>query len=103
MTYRPFEVPAEWSLSPQQECVIGTLMDDAGHFTTAGQFCEALYGEGFDKGPAPAKLRVLMQRCRAIIQDKSHDKVTILIKRNSGWKLTKKSRLIFLKIIAEDE
>ncbi len=103
MTNHPFKIPKQWALSPQQECVIGTLMDDAGHYTTAGQFCEALYGEGFDKGPAPAKLRVLMQRCRAIVEVKSTGKVAILIKRNSGWKITKKSRLIFLKVIAEDE
>lgn len=103
MTNHPFKVPDKWDLSPQQECVVGTLMDDAGEYTTAGEFCDALYGEGFAKGPAPAKLRVLMQRCRAIVKDKSRGKVTVLVKRNSGWKITRKSRLIFLKVIAEDK
>ena len=92
-----FEIPEEWNLSPQQDVFIGSLLDDAGVFISPEQFCDALYGEECD-GPAPAKLRVLKQRCDEIIRELTEGKVAIEVKRNKGWRITKKGRLILGKV-----
>jgi len=97
-----FEVPENWNLSPQQECVIGSLIDDAGTFITAQELCEALYGEMLDKdAPAPAKLRVLMQRCRSILREVTQGTVSIETKRGFGWRITRRGRAIIRDIVAD--
>lgn len=93
-------LPKKWNLSNQQDIVIGGLIDCAGSYISAADFCEDLYGEDCN-GPAPAKLRVLIQRCRAIIDNYSEGKVEVLIRRNSGWKLTKRDAFKMKKIIAQ--
>lgn len=93
------ELPESWSLSEQQDIVIGSLVDFAGSFISSQQFCEDIYDEDIKEGPAPAKLRVLMQRCRTIIDDVTDGKVTVEIRRNSGWKMTRKNAKLMKKII----
>lgn len=93
-------LPESWGLSEQQDIVIGSLIDNAGSYVSAVDFCEDIYSETC-YGPAPAKLRVLIQRCRAIIDNYSEGKVEVLVKRNSGWKLTKRDAFKMKKIIAQ--
>ncbi len=97
------ELPKSWGLSEQQDIVIGGLIDEAGNYVTAHQFCEAIYDEDIGSDPAPAKLRVLIQRCRAIINKVSDGGVEVEIKRNHGWKMTKRNAYKMNKIIAEAE
>lgn len=95
-----FEIPPQWGLSEQQECVIGSLIDDAGNYAPPYQLCAVLYPNDppYAKGaPAPAKLRVLVQRCRDIVYDLTDGRAEIETKRGKGWRVTKKSRLILTK------
>ena len=94
------KLPESWGLSEQQDIVIGGLIDFAGSYTSAGEFCMEIYDEDCG-GPAPAKLRVLIQRCRTIIDNYSEGKIAVLVKRNSGWKLTKRDAFKMKKIIAQ--
>ncbi len=94
-----FKIPKAWALSPQQELVIGSFLDEAGHHISTADFCKALYDEDCALGPAPAKLRVLIQRCRAIIAAKTNGRVVILGKRNSGWKITRKGAVVFRRFL----
>ena len=103
MATNEFEVPNEWGLSDQQEIIIGSLMDDAGKFIPAYELCNGLYPDdkkGYEAGcPAPAKLRVLVQRCRDIVHDLTNGKASIETKRGKGWRVTKKSRIILAKAV----
>jgi len=100
---KPFEIPEKWNLSSQQELVIGSLMDEAGTYIPPSAFCDVLYCERYLlKAAAPAKLRVLIQRCRGILAKHSNNRVDIVVKRNSGWKITKKHSMILRKIVAEN-
>lgn len=95
-----FEIPEEWNLSDQQDVVIGSLLDDAGEYISAAELQDALYGEKVEPGSAaPAKLRVLIQRCRDIVYELSDGKVEIETRRGKGWRITKKGRLILRKSI----
>ena len=96
------ELPKVWGLSGPQDVVIGGLLDYAGQYVAPADFCDWIYGEACD-GPAPAKLRVLVQRCRALIEQFSDGRVEVQIKRNSGWKITKDHAIIMKNIIAEYE
>ena len=96
-----FKIPEEWELSEQQELVIGSLVDYAGEYISPAEFCFALYDEEIE-GPAPAKLRVLMQRCRQILDEITGEQVDIEVKRNKGWRITKKGRIL-LKRAANGE
>lgn len=99
MSNDEFEVPEEWGLSEQQEVVIGSLIDDAGSFIPPYELCRALYEGKFKKGcPAPAKLRVLVQRCRDILAELTDGKVEIETKRGKGWRITKKGRMILANL-----
>tara|TARA_R110000772_G_C13310278_1_gene440231 strand:- start:24815 stop:25117 length:303 start_codon:yes stop_codon:yes gene_type:complete len=91
-----YDIPAWWSLSNQQDVVIGNLIDAKGEWITAYQFCDALYGEGDEKMVAPAKLRVLMQRCRDIVDELTQGRAQIITRRGSGWriKLSDRTRLM---------
>lgn len=92
-------LPEKWSLSEQQDIVIGNLIDNAGNYITAEAFCDAIYAEDIGEDPAPAKLRVLIQRCRAIVEDISKDQVKVKGRRNSGWKMTYQHGQDMLRII----
>lgn len=95
-----FELPNSWGLSEQQELVIGSLLDDAGRYLSAKVLCDALYGGAMKtKQPAPAKLRVLIQRCRDILHTRSKGLVKIDVRRNSGWKITKHNREVLQNIV----
>ncbi len=85
-----------------ENMLIGTLLDYAGSYVSPKFLCNSLYEEKIGDDPAPAKLRVLVQRCRAILENRTDDRVKITIRRNTGWKISKKHRLILEKIIAED-
>lgn len=99
MTKR-FTVPDEWGLSEQQEVVLGSLLDAAGEFVAPIEFVSALYDDEVEPGmAAPAKLRVLVQRCRAILDEQSKGKVKIITRRNLGWKISSKGRLLLQKIV----
>jgi len=99
---KEFELPGEWRLSDQQELVIGSLLDEAGRYLSPKSLGEALYDEPMRlKQPAPAKLRVLVQRCRQILHDRTDGVVTIEIRRNSGWKITEHNRKVLQKIIED--
>lgn len=95
-----FELPSSWNLSEQQELVIGSLLDDAGRYLSAKCLCDALYGGVHTtKQPAPAKLRVLIQRCRDILHKRSKGLVKIDVRRNSGWKITTHNRQVLQNIV----
>ncbi len=99
-----FEIPDSWGLSPQQEVVIGSLLDDAGHFVTPSDLCMSLYDEPTEakvKMVAPAKLRVLVQRCREILSDVSDGRVTVETKRGTGWRISRKHRIILKNQLAD--
>ena len=93
-----FEIPEDWQLSEHQEIVIGSLLDNPGEYISAAEFCDALYGEECP-GPAPAKLRVLIQRCRQIIFGISNGRAKIESRRFKGWRITKKDRMILKKMV----
>ena len=97
-----FEVPDEWGLSEQQEVVIGSLIDERGKYIPPCELCNALYPD--DKtykagSPAPAKLRVLVQRCRDIVEDLTEGRAEIENKRGKGWRITKRDRIILMKAV----
>lgn len=94
-----FEIPDEWGLSERQEVVIGSLIDARGAYIPAFELCNALY---VDDAPykrddsAPAKLRVLMQRCRQIVDDLSAERTRIAGKRGKGWRITMRERIYLI-------
>lgn len=94
-----FNLP-DW-LSPQQRIVLELFIENPGQHVSTDKFCEALYGERRDKGPAPAKLRVLIQRCRDIVDEITNDMAYITIRRNSGWKMSRKDVLILKRCLAK--
>lgn len=94
-----FEIPANWKLSPQQEVVIGSLIDEAGTYISVSAFCEALYEEDY-VGPAPAKLRVLVQRCREVLGELTEGRAKIETKRNKGYRITRKTSVILRSLAA---
>lgn len=97
-----FEIPEIWGLSPQQEVVIGSLLDDAGRFVSPCDLCMSLYGgPAENKMVAPAKLRVLIQRCREILSDVSEKRVTIETKRGTGWRISRKHRVVLRNQLAD--
>ncbi len=100
MSTKQFKIPKSWNLGAQQELVIGSLMDEAGMYITAEAFCHALYGEAEEGMAAPAKLRVLIQRCRGILAGRSKAKVLIYGKRNRGWMIIHRDADILRKIVA---
>lgn len=96
---KQFDVPESWGLSPQQEDLIGTLLDEAGEYVSPADLCDIIYEEEMpDDAPAPAKLRVLVQRCRDIVFELSDGKAEIETRRGKGWRITKKGRLILSKV-----
>lgn len=99
----PFEIPESWGLSAQQECLIGSLLDEAGEYLSADDLCDALYPDDVreEGAPAPAKLRVLIQRCRDILHELSGGRADIEGKRGTGWRITKKGRVILRNLVAE--
>lgn len=95
-----FEIPDEWGLSEQQEVVIGSLIDARGSYIPAADFCNALYPDDQTyrpRAPSPAKLRVLIQRCRSIVADLTNDRAGIQTKRGKGWRVIKTERVILMK------
>lgn len=97
MTYR-FKIPEKWGLSPQQITVIELLMLNPGKYVSSLELCYELYDEK-TTGPAPAKLRMLVQRCRDILYDKVGSRVPIVGRRNSGWKITRKGAMFFSRFL----
>ena len=91
-----FTVPREWGLSPQQEFVIGSLIDSSPRYLSADHMCRELYEEECP-GPAPAKLRVLMMRCREIVEELTNGKGKIQIRRNKGWWVSEKTRKLLTR------
>jgi len=94
-----FNLP-DW-LSPQQNIVLQLLLESPGEYVSTEDFCWALYNEECGKGPAPAKLRVLIQRCRAIVDDLTEDRAEVTTRRNSGWKMSRKDVLTFKRCLAK--
>lgn len=96
-----FKIPEWWGLSEQQEFVIGTLMDMPGKFVAPYVLCNGLYlDDKAKKGdPAPAKLRVLLQRCRDIIEGLTGSEAQIETKRGKGWRVTRKSHAILSETV----
>ena len=101
MAKEEFKIPVWWGLSDQQSFVIGTLMDKPGKFTSPYVLCDELYpDDGVDEGdPAPAKLRVLVQRCRDIVEGISDSEAEIETKRGKGWRITRKSHAILAEAV----
>lgn len=97
MSYRS-DLIKTWDISPQQAMVIGLLLAQPSKFKTTAFLCQVLYGKPIT--PAPAKLRMLVQRCRDIISDNTDAKATIVGKRNSGWKITIKHSVIIKRHLA---
>jgi hypothetical protein len=86
------EFPESWGLSEQQEFIIGSMADEPGVWQSAYDFCLQLYDDEAEATmPAPAKLRVLIQRCREILDKHTGVEVVIVGKRGSGWHMTRKS------------
>jgi len=94
-----FNLP-DW-LSPQQETVLKVFLEYPGSYVSTEYFCKALYGEERGKGPAPAKLRMLLQRCRDIIHEITNGKVAVTVRRNSGWKISRKDVAVFKRYLAK--
>jgi len=95
-----FKIPDEWGLSEQQEVIIGSLIDERGKYIPPSDFCNALYidDKPYAKGaPAPAKLRVLMLRCREIVKQLTEGRAKIDTMRRKGWRITKKARVILMQ------
>lgn len=97
------EFPENWHLSTVQEFVIGSLADAPGEYMSAYDFCREMYDEEAEATmPAPAKLRVTIQRCREILKERTGGKCKIEGKRGSGWYMTLKS-LAFLRQAVDPE
>lgn len=97
MSYR-FKLIEAWEISPQQATVIGRLLANPGKFQSSAVLCKLLYGKATT--PAPAKLRMLVQRCRDIVCDETKGTATIIGKRNSGWKIAIKHSMVIKSCIA---
>lgn len=97
MSYR-FKLAEAWGISPQQSTVIGYLLNRPSKYQSTATLCELLYGKPIT--PAPAKLRMLIRRCRDIIVDETEDQATIIGKRNSGWKITIKHSMVINRYLA---
>lgn len=97
MSYR-FKLIEKWGISPQQATVIAHLLVNPSKFQSTATLCDLLYGKAIT--PAPAKLRMLIQRCRDIIVDETNCRATIIGKRNSGWKITIKHCMVIKGRIA---
>lgn len=99
-----FEIPEAWKLSPQQALIIGSLADEPGRFISPEDFCKALWPDRRPETKAPARLRVLMQRCRELIvhhaQDKSDIQLVIVSKRNNGYMMPRTVAAELRKIVA---
>lgn len=101
----PIVFPKEWNLSIQQDYVLGILADYPSKYISPQEMCSELYDEKYEKPkynkmPAPAKLRVLVQRCREILNIRTNNKVKIEIVRNTGWRMTEESVTELRRIIA---
>ena len=99
---KEIELPVRWGLSEQHEFIIGSLADEPGTYISAYEFCDELYGDADPGMPAPAKLRVLVQRCREILHGKTDGRVLIEGKRGSGWYMSRKSVAILRNIVDPD-
>lgn len=95
----PFEFPASWDLSPQQDFVLGTLADHQGQYVSSKKLTKGLYGKA--ERPAPAKLRVLMQRCREIVEYFTFGECVISGRRNSGWLISTSDFECLKKFVAQ--
>lgn len=95
---KAIKFPNNWYLTDMQDAVIGSLADTPGEYMSAYEFCQMLYDDDEAEAtmPAPAKLRVTIQRCREILKDHTDGMCRIDSKRGSGWYMTRKS-LAFLR------
>lgn len=91
---RTYTVPKKWGLTLIESEVICLLIDYPGEYITVREMCGLVYGEDLDRGtPAPAKLRVLVQRCRRIVENVAGLTVEIEIKRGKGWRISRRNVL----------
>jgi len=97
MSYRSKLIEA-WDISPQQAIVIGRLLANPSKYQSTAVLCKLLYGKAIT--PAPAKLRMLVQRCRDIVHDETDGKAAITGKRNNGWKITFKHSVTIKRCLA---
>lgn len=95
----PTHIPNSWLLSAKQELVIRSLIDAPEEFQSPEELCEALYHEHHVS--APAKLRMLIQRCREIIYQLTDGEVEVYTRRGKGWRLTRDGASV-LHWLAED-
>lgn len=94
------DFPETWGLSPQQDFLIGSLYDESGRPLSPATLCKALYGGKWRRGtPAPAKLRVLVRRCREILKKCSKGRVEIQSRRNEGYRISRKDCVILRKLV----
>lgn len=91
----------ELGISEQQETVLQYLTADPGVFLSAADLCDEIYDEDIEDEPAPAKLRVLMQRCRKVVTDVSKGRSKIVTRRGVGWKMTRRDVVVFKTCLAK--
>lgn len=89
-----YTVPERWGLTLIESGIICLLIDYPGEYITSREMCKLVYGETLGHGtPAPAKLRVLVQRCRRLVEDIAGSVVEIEIKRGKGWRISRRNVL----------
>jgi len=91
----------ELGISEQQETVLQCLTSEPGVFMAAAELCDVIYDEHIGGDPAPAKLRVLMQRCRAVVASVSKGRSKIVTRRGVGWKMTRRDVAVFKTCLAK--
>ncbi len=96
---KQFDIPKEWLLTPTQEVIIGSLLDDAGNYFSARELHEAVYDEEPENDNTPPKLRVHLQKCRDALDEISEGLVTIETKRGLGYRITKNGRSSLQKLL----
>ena len=101
MATEQLELPDKWKLSSSIEFIIGTLADNAGSFVPPAQLCVELYpdDENDDSMIIPAKLKMLVLECRKALKLHTRGKVSIIVGRNKGYKISKAGYISLRKIV----
>ena len=95
-----FRVPIDWGATKDQITVIESLMEFPGRFVSPEDLVDWVFDETLPmNAPAPAKLRVLIQRTRATLESNTKSEATIGTKRGRGYRITKRHSRFLQKLI----
>ena len=85
-----YKIPPSWSPTKDQKKLIEMLAKKPGRYFPTEEIMPWVFAESISTdAPAPAKLRVLVQRSRAFLSERTDNQVSIGIKRNKGYRITK--------------